>query len=194
MSEIVLDIKIESEGSLKDDLTSFLKGTLSPAVTKALDSVGADMASALERHIQKDVYDKYSPAVYKRRSENTGLGTPLSEMGDLKPGGGGNATVFNHGNGLTFDYSPTGEHTTTKWHTADGDEIIGTIEKLSPPYTWPPKKRKMPQRPFWQNFVDEMVDAQELEQYFVNSLLMINADIGVRADGGITRDAQDGNY
>lgn len=203
MAEIVLNIEASGEGTLDDDLKAVM-GEIGAAIKKSMDDVGADMADALKRHIDNDVYRKsiYNPKEYKRRSESNGLGTPLNEMGDLSPTGTGNATVYNHGGGLTFEYKPTGEHANSRWSSSatqsgsirnvDGDELIGRIEKKTPSYNW--GNNKVPPRPFWQNFVDEMVDDGELERFFVAAMRFHNKDLNIEESSGVIRDANDGNY
>lgn len=186
MDEITLRVEVIGENSIDEELTAFLKQTINPAVTKALDSVGVDMAGALKRHIQTDVYDAYTPKVYERRSEHPGAGTPLDDMN-------ANALTYNHGSSLTFAYKPTGEHSNPTWHSVDGDDLIGRIEKHDPEYRWLPKNGTLPNRPFWQNFVNEMIDQKEMEYYFVAAMIM-QGITDITADGDLTRESGDGQY
>lgn len=178
-----LTVRVSGLESIDEDFKAF-QAELSAAVRGAMDDVGERMKDALRRHIEQDVYEAYTPEVYQRRSENLLLGTPLNNMD-------ANAYVWNHGAGLTLDYLPTGEHETRKWSGADGDALVGRIEKKSPPYNW--GDEKVPARPFFQNFVDEMTAQGELGRFFVEA--MRAQGIVVEDDGaGVARESGDGEY
>lgn len=161
------------------------------AVEKALNNAKPH----LKDRIEKDVYKVYSPTVYKRRSDDQSLGVSLAAQAIaepyssvIKPGGGNvNGTLQ-----ITsrLYYNPQGNHKRKKWHTADYYDLIGRIEKKDPPYTW--GQAQVPERPFWQNFVDEMVGGGELEKLFVDA--MKSAEPTIVADGDITEDSTDRNY
>lgn len=164
-------------------------------VADAVEKALTDARPHLKDRIEKDVYSVYTPKVYKRRSENAGLGTPLSVQAItdanskvIKPGGGASGSTFSVTSRLYFN--PQGDHAKKKWHTADYDDLISRIEKKSPPYTW--GQNKVPPRPFWQNFIDEMVGGGELEKLFVDA--MRSAEPTIVADGNIKEDASDRNY
>lgn len=179
---MALDINICGEGTLANDLTTFLKNVFSPAVAKALDDVGADMQSALAQHIETDVYHAYSPSMYERRGSGGGL---LSQAREAK--------IYNQGNGIAIEFKPDGSHPTVSgWSKVHADELIGRIEKHSPEYNWLPKNRSIPDRPFWQNFVSEMVDDGTVEYYFASA--MRRRDFQLMEDGSVTRDGADGTY
>lgn len=179
---MALEINISGEGTLKNDLDTYLKGIFSPAVQKALDDVGADMQSALARHVETDVYSTYQPNVYERRGENGGIIAQARE-----------ARIYNHGNGVAIEFKPDGTHPTeSAWSKVHGDDLIGRIEKHSPEYQWIPKKRRLPNRPFWQKFVNEMVDEGMTEHYFADAMRRLDFD--VTEDGSVTRDGEDGEY
>lgn len=174
-----------------EDLTEDIKGILSePIMSKVANSVYGDMRDALKRHVESDVYDKslYKPKVYKRRSEAEGRGTPLNDIE-------GNAfpiiRTIPGAAEIGINYMPTGEHKNEKWHTADGNELIGRIEKKNPPYTWEPKTGpQIPERPFWQKFVDEMIDTG-----FGDSVSRAFAAVGIEVDDiQAERQDEDGNY
>lgn len=180
-----MDITVTVTGleSIDEDFKAFQK-ELSAKVAAAMDDVGADMSFALQEHIQKDVYDKYSPKVYQRRSENGSLGRPLIDPQ-------ANITINNRGEGLSLIYSPTGEHSNASWHTADDDDLIRRIEQKSPPY-FAKAQGKVPPRPFWQNFVNEMTDQDKMAIYFAQA--MREQGIEVELDTGVEREAADGDY
>ena len=174
-------------------LRKFLN-TLIYELDSAVSETMLDAKDSLRKHIREDVYDEsvYSPKVYKRRSENDGLGTPLDYLEEpnariIPPAGGnvnGNLVVTSR-----IYYNPTGEHKYKKWHTADHNDLIGRIEKKEPRYTW--GQNKVPPRPFWQNFITEMVDNQELEKNFVRHM---SGKEDIVADGAIVEEISDREY
>lgn len=161
------------------------------SVEKALN----DAKPHLKKRIEADVYKVYSPTVYKRRSDDSTLGVSLAAQAITEPytsvikPGGGNVNGMLQVTSRLY-YNPQGNHKRKKWHTADYDDLIGRIEKKSPPYTW--GQAQVPERPFWQNFVDEMVGGGELERLFVDA--MKSAEPTIVADGNITEDASDREY
>lgn len=182
VAELSLNINVTGSETIDSDLNAF-KVELGKMVSASMNAVGANMQEALARHIETDVYDQYSPKTYERRYENGGLVAQART-----------ARVYNHGAGVTLEYKPDGMHPTeARWHKVDGDELIGRIEKHEPEYNWQPKKKKIPNRPFWQNFVDELVDEKELERYFVDAMRE-NGATDIIGDGDVIREANDGNY
>lgn len=176
-------ININGNGTLDSDMLTF-QSEIVKMVSSAMNDVGADMQDALARHIDKDIYNMYSPVRYERRSENGGLGTPLN---DIKA----NSRIYNHGAGVSLEYKPTGDHANASWHTADADELIRRIETKSPPY-FPKAQKRVPSRPFWQNLVNELVDEGMAEHYFAAAMRRRGEE--VIEDGAIIRDANDGVY
>ena len=168
--------------SIDEEITKEQK-KIEAAVSFSLDSIIPDMKDALERHIQKDVYDDtHYPSVYERRSENPSLGTPLIDME-------ANVSASAAKNTLSFEYLPTGEHEVEKWATANGDSLIGRIEKGSPPYDY----FDPGPRPFWTNFCDEMILEGGLFSSFTSA--MGQAGYQVIPDGGaVEPDGNDGAY
>lgn len=172
---------IEWAPPLEDDLREEKK-KIDAAVQAALGSVADGMKDALERHIQTDVYDAYEPEVYLRRSENRALGTPLIDME-------ANVSSVQAGNALSFEYLPTGEHTVKRWATADGDALIRRIETGNPPYDF----KDPGNRPFWENFCNEMIVGGGLYDFFARA--MAEAGYLVTPEGGgVEADGNDGEY
>lgn len=186
MAEILLNIQINADGLLESDLKAF-QTELAKEVEKAMDDVGEDMRDALAQHIETDVYDKFSPREYERRGDDGGL---IAQARTAK--------IYNHGAGVTMEYKPDGSHPKeSEWREhgvvpAHGDDLIGRIEKWNPRYSFPPRKRRLPKRPFWQKFVSEMVDDGMLEHFFANAMRRQGEEI--TEDGQITREEKDGNY
>lgn len=181
-----------------DDFDKQLRGylnTLISEIDSAISDTMLDAKDALRKHIREDVYSEsvYSPKVYRRRSEHKGLGTPLDYLekpnAQIIPPSGGNVNGHLVVTSRLY-YNPTGEHKKAKWHTADHSDLIGRIEKKSPPYTW--GQDQVPPRPFWQNFINEMVGDGELEKSFVRHLKRTEKD--VVSDGALTEDRNDREY
>ena len=178
-----------------DDFDAQLRvylNTLIQEIADAEKSALAEAQDALKRHIVSDVYQAYSPTVYKRRSKNSAMGTPLTNMDAysdiIEPAGGnvnGNLQVTSR-----LYYNPQGGHKVQKWHDKDFNDLIGRIEKKSPAYRW--GNNLVPERPFWQEFISEMIDQKELEKAFVWALSANEPT--VIADGKIFEDAHDREY
>lgn len=174
-----------------------LIGEISDASTVAME----ESKESLKDHIVNDVYKAYTPKAYKRRSENPLLGTPLSDLDayshTIKPSGGnvgGNLVVT-----TKLYYNPRGSHAVARWSSdapqkkkiknVDDNELIGRIEKKDPAYNW--GNSKVPERPFWQEFVREMVDGGRLEKAFVRAM---KPKEQVVADGNIVAETYDTEY
>lgn len=166
-------------------------------IAEALPEVMDNAKDTLKKHIDEDVLSEsvYKPKVYKRRSDNNGLGVSLSAQAQMEPytkiiaptGGnvGGKLKITSR-----LYFNPSGAHKYEKWHTADYNELIGRIEKKSPAYTW--GQDQVPPRPFWQRFIDEMIGGGEIEASFVDA--MRRKGETVTADGGVTEDPYDREY
>lgn len=112
-------------------------------IPSALEHVGREMQLNLIKHIEKDVYAKYSPQDYERRSENNSLGLPLTSRENIM--------TITKGNNLTFRYVPTGQYKGEgSWKIRHGDELIKAIETGE-------LEGDAPKRPFFQNFIDEQL-------------------------------------
>jgi hypothetical protein len=191
--EIELKFEVTGQASLDAEFRGF-QALLADGMKKSLLEVNAKMQEALKEHIEQDVYYAYVPRVYERRSLNPGFGTPLS---DLQANVGFSVTeVQMHEKGVggqtRFQYKPTGQHANSVWSGTDGDALIGRLENKSPAYRW--GNRKVPERPFWQNFVDEMVDGGKAEDFFVDGMNFYAPQLEVEAGGGVERESGDGDY
>lgn len=178
-----MEINLNGSGTPEEELTAFLRYGFSRALSEAINDVGADMQDSLARHIETDVYAKYpNPSMYERRKMDGGLVAQAMK-----------AKIYNGGNRIAIEYKPDGMHPTVAgWHKVDADDLVGRIEKHSPEYNWLPKKRKIPNRPFWQKFVDEMVNDGMAEYFLANALR--RRDFDVVEDGDVVREPTDGAY
>ena len=176
-----------------NDFRNFLN-TLIKEIGEASERALGEAKETLKQKIITDVYakDVYTPTVYKRRSDASGRGQPLSnveEYSRIIPYAGGNVNGMLETTTKLY-YNPRGEHTVAKWQGVDYNELIGRIEKKDPAYRW--GNDKVPARPFWQHFIDEMVGQQELEKAFVWAMQANESEI--ITDGNIIEDNLDREY
>lgn len=142
-----------------------------------------DMRLCLQDHVEADVYDKFQPTEYVRRREDGGLD-------DMRA----SATVYSDerdgGMNLTLLYQPSGaadgEGEPVDPHV-DGDDLINRIEKRDPEYNW---RRKPPKRPFFRNFVEEMLGGRA-EETLVRAMNGADPALGMAADMGVIREEDD---
>lgn len=194
MGGIELRFEPKWDYGLDAEMTAF-KALLAQSLKKALTEVNADMQDLLKKHIETDVYKAYKPKVYERRSKGTSLGTPLSNMQGNVAFEATEAQVAPQGVGAQtrFQYLPTGEHSVQAWSGTDGDALIGRIERKSPPYDW--GNEKIPERPFLQNFFEELIEGGAAEDMLLKWLQLTGATLEVEpGGGGIVRELGDGEY
>ena len=72
----------------------------------------------------------------------------------------------------------------------DGDALINRIEKSDPDYNWN-RMRGPENRPFFRNFVEEMIEGQRAENILVASMNAADPTLSVVVDGNITRENED---
>lgn len=151
-----------------------------------------DMRACLTEHIVDDVYDAYDPDYYTRRLSDGGLlDIPKNTAGSPPP--------FVSGDGVEIElqYEPDGAtdgNGRALDPHLDGDELIGRIEKKDPDYDWPTDrvggKSLLPERPFFRNFVEEMIGGRA-EKTMVFGMNAADPALGVAADGGVVRESED---
>lgn len=192
------DIGISVEASGFEAIEKEAKTFFTASVARELANVVyADMKEALEQHIREDVYQEYpDPKMYKRRKDDPRRGTSLlasvDDVNYTKQIGPFDYTTGQVVAGLS--YEPTGEHENWRWSDASGDDLIGRIEKKDPKYNWEPKNGEIPKRPFWQRFVEEMIEGGRFAR-------VVEAELKRRGIAEMTdhitdvvRDNADGNY
>lgn len=138
-----------------------------------LGMVGSEMMNDLQKHINDDVYSKYSPKSYPRRKDHPEFGTPLDSEK--------NFSIHAKNNILEFDYNPDGTHKgkmkdaldfdgdpdsdsanePLKPHPVHGDVLINRIQ-TGKGYDW---KESMEERPFWSNFVEEEFNGKLIDHF-----------------------------
>ena len=185
----ILSITIQASGF--DELEKEVFRALpTGAQAKQLASAASQkMREVLAQHIEDDVYEGgYYPRMYLRRSEYPSYGTSLKQQAleakILPDQQGGNYVAG-------IEFLPSGEHANYEWDTADGDDLIGRIEHKSPMYTYYPKSGFIPDRPFFAQTVEELIDGGVLEDVVVQELQMMGYDV---TKEGIIRESDDGIY
>lgn len=161
-----------------------LKKQVKDAFRGSRKALADDMRLCLQDHVEADVYDKFQPTEYVRRREDGGLD-------DMRA----SATVYSDerdgGMNLTLLYQPSGatdgEGNDVDPHV-DGDDLITRIEKKDPEYNW---RRKPSKRPFFSNFVQEMVDGGRAEETLVRAMNGADPTLGMAADMGVIREEDD---
>lgn len=191
-----IGIKIEASGfeSIEKETRLILNAMVAREVSNA---VYGEMKDALEQHIKDDVYREYSPKEYIRRSKDSNMGVSLRkavfEKEYTQQIGPYDYTTMDWVAGLS--YEPTGKHENIMWADLDGDELIRRIERKDPPYNWEPiKGPKIPERPFWQLFIEELIEGGRFARVVEREL----KERGIMEPGdrvtGVTRQNEDGNY
>ena len=211
MSEIKLNITA-SKITFDDFVKDYGEALPADKMQRIAESVGNVMKETLEHRIEEDVYKEYTPRVYPRRSEHPGYGVPLNDMEKtvtLYPKSiPGKAEV-------TFMYQPSGEHSGTfgeffnedqlarlhkkasdpiKPNPVHGDDLIRRIETGRGYDYHPSSKDPHPftePRPFWANFVAEMLEGGEFDRAVKSAFAAEGIDI---QDVHTERENSDGNY
>lgn len=176
----MLDFKLTGAGSISKEYKAF-NTKVFIATQAGLMAVGSELTKQLQKHIQTDVYNAYTPQDYKRRVEYGG-GIPIISAQNMD--------MRINGMSLTFAYEPSGKNTnypTSRY--VDGDRLIEVIENSN--YTWTGTS-DIPKRPFWNSFVDEMVGANgQAETILVKTMNQAQPDLQVKTDGKMQPDGND---
>lgn len=181
---ISLHITEQWNGTLEADLNKELE-TLGRGFASALVYAAPEVKELLQKHIQRDVYDKWNPTEYQRRGFDGGI-IDFEHNGSIKPSessiSGNQIDVA-----MKLRYKPDGVQ--EQWEVpANGDELIGRIESGTG-YEW--KKHPGP-RPFWTNFTNELIEGGYLASYVFSGL----TEAGIQVDGfpEAVRQPGDGDY
>ena len=212
MAELVFDIDVSGEGTIDDDVKAAL-AEINTAIKQSMGDIGGVMMDGLKKHINEDVYGKFTPKDYPRRSDNPKFGPPLNDVA------GQSLAIFDEtsptgiGARVGIDYKPSGEHSGTtadldpasdyynpdnprpikayppRGDRVDADDLIRRIE-TGKGYTW---RRRPGPRPFWTNFVNEMIEGRELERTFQWAMMSRGMEVSL-IDSGVVREPGDGDY
>ena len=170
---IRLSFKVEfNENELKQEIANWGSTEMNPALAVANSAVAAIAKDALRKHIQTDVYDAWTPKEY------------------IRTGGiiDGSAIESTSGPALMIlEHFPSGE--SEQWERpVSGDAMIARVENGSG-YEW---RRHPGPRPYWKNFVNEMVDTGFAAAFDAS----MSAQLGANYEGGtiVERESGDGDY
>lgn len=192
------DISVLVQASGFESIEKEAKMFFTARVAKELANlVYADMKDALEQHIREDVYQEYpDPKMYKRRKDDPRRGTSLlASVEDKEYTKQIGPYDYSTGQVVAgLSYEPTGEHENWRWSDVSGDELIGRIEKKEPKYNWEPKDGEIPKRPFWQRFVEEMIEGGRFARVVEDELKRMGIAEPTDHITGVTRENADGNY
>lgn len=172
-----------SFSGLEEDMAA-LEAEVKNAFRASRKALADDMRSCLENHIEADVYDEFQPQKYVRRRDSGGLS-------DMQA----NTTVYSDerlgGMELTLLYQPDGSRDgegSKIENAVSGDDLVNRIEKKDPEYNW---KRKPKKRPFFRNFVREMIEGNRAEETLVRAMNAVSPALEMVADGDVTRESED---
>lgn len=171
-------------GSLEAEVDAEMRG-LTGVFLVALDGVITETKDRLKQHVKKDVYDRWKPTEYIRRDKNGGII-------DIDGSSGVNGPFpqtqgKNIAAGFELRYRPSGESAQWKY-PANNNELIGRIESGTG-YEW----REHPgPRPFWTNFVNEMIEQNEFGDAVRRELAMLGVDVEGFPEA--VRGSGDGDY
>lgn len=110
-------------------------GEIQKKIPSALESVATEMINSLRESIAENVYDRYTPREYIRRTEG-GKYPPLESKDYME--------YSTSGSVLQFGYFPSGEHENKEWHERDKDDLIKWLQE---------SHGRIPARPFWEIFL-----------------------------------------
>lgn len=170
-------VKLSATMTGLDEDMAAMERRFAAALTGALPALKDDMAQCLAEHIQNDVYNKFTPTEYQRRGDDGGLA-------DIE----GNAAFVLGADSVAMDYQPSGESEQVE-NPLNGDALIGRIEHLNPEYDW---TRKPPARPFFENFVTELIEGGRAELTLTEAMNRQDGALGVEANGYAGRDGDEG--
>ncbi len=161
---------------LDEDMAA-LEQRFKAALAGAMPTLREDLSQCLFEHVQGDVYEKFDPKEYIRRGEYGGLA-------DID----GNTEFAVTEDSVSMDYQPSGESEQVE-NPLNGDALIGRIEHLEPPYDW---TRRPPPRPFFENFVTELVEGGRAEETLVRAMNQQDAELQIEANGYTGREGDEG--
>lgn len=173
---------------LEEDLAA-LEAEVKNATLRAGTVLQEDMKSCLTEHLVDDVYDAYTPKSYFRRLSDGGLlDINKNTAGSRVP------TFTNDGVEIELRYEPDGRTNglgETVYPHLDGDELISRIENKSPDYNWNGDMDSIPERPFFRNFVEEMIEGRRAENTLAAAMNAADPTLEVVPDGDVIRESDD---
>ena len=175
-----MNISLSASVTGLDEDIAQIEARFRAAMKNAMPALKEEMSACLFEHVQGDVYEKFTPKEYVRRGEYGGLA-------DIDA----NARFDVRDNGVRMIYLPSGESEQVAPEAqVDGDALIGRIENKRPDYDW---RRKPSKRPFFTNFLGEMIEEGRAERAMVDGINAADGTLEVAADlFSTTRDGDEG--
>lgn len=182
----MLTFKVQGIESIQSEFDEFNRKVIR-ATDYGLKSLASELTPALQRHIQSDVYAAYTPEQYQRRYDHPQYGRSLFSEKNMS------WNIVNQSGGqrgVEFTYEPNGQNThyPNADHYLDGDSIISVLQE-DKGYLWLNSGSIGEERPFWDNFVEEIV--QEGDKWFAQGFNQSDPSIQAKSDGKIMREASD---
>lgn len=146
-------------------------------------ALAEEMRQCLREHVVEDVYDKLVPEEYVRRRGTKGLAdmnASATVYSDERDGGMNLSLLYQPSGATDGNGEPINPH-------VDGDDLVNRIEKNDPAYNW---DRRPKNRPFFRNFVEEMLDGRA-EETLVRAMNGADPTLGMAADMGVIREEDD---
>lgn len=167
-------VEVSGLDSLDKDYEEQLQ-TIDKAIPAGLSVVGNEMAAALQRHVKNDVYAAYKPKSYKR----------TGEMGDIS---NMTSTIDKSSNTLAFEYRFGTE--SARPYFKDSDQVIAAVQDSD--YLWNVGNREIPERPFWDNFFNELFSDNRVDEYFASGINQSTPSLRATAvDGSVILTGED---
>ena len=167
-------VEVSGLDSLDKDYEEQLQ-TIDKAIPAGLSVVGNEMAAALQRHVKNDVYAAYKPKSYKR----------TGEMGDIS---NMTSTIDKSSNTLAFEYRFGTE--SARPYFKDSDQVIAAVQDSD--YLWNVGNREIPERPFWNNFFNELFSDNRVDEYFASGINQSTPSLRATAvDGSVILTGED---
>lgn len=167
-------VEVSGLDSLDKDYEEQLQ-TIDKAIPAGLSVVGNEMAAALQRHVKNDVYAAYKPKSYKR----------TGEMGDIS---NMTSTIDKSSNTLAFEYRFGTE--SARPYFKDSDQVIAAVQDSD--YLWNVGNREIPERPFWDNFFNELFSDNRVDEYFASGMNQSTPSLRTTAvDGSVILTGED---
>lgn len=173
----MISFKLTGTGELDKEYKAFDTKVLR-GMKAGLMAVGSELTKQLQQHVQTDVYDAYTPKSYIRRTNKGGL----IDSRYMK--------TSQRSMSVELTYLPSGYNPNYDGEDfLNGDDLIRSIETSN--YTWEGTE-EIPERHFWNNFVDEAVGPNGwTEKVFVAAMNGAEKDLNAVADGRIERDGSE---
>lgn len=176
-----MKVTVEGIDSIDKNFDAVMK-EIDNAVNYGLEVVGTEMRGSLQVHIMDDVYEQYEPEVYLRRVDYPEYGVSMMDSSNIEE-------QIENGR-LHFSYAFSGVNTAFEGapYYKQSDKIIKAIQD-GVNYSW---DVDIEPRPFWDNFVADMIDKGMAEQYLVKAMNYYDDRLQVKGDGKVIKDGNDG--